>query len=922
MDPESKLERNSQPTLPGPAGDERQPPRCESIRRMRTSIVLAGFLLSLVGAGWLVSDAFQRLGETQGRERIRDLALCAAVSLAPQQVAALTGTPSDRDMEDFRRLKDQLAAIHHASRKLRFVYLLGKKDGQVIFLADAEPENSPDYSVPGDPYPEASPELVRALDTGDFFVEGPFRDRWGKWVSAHAPILDPGTGRILAMIGMDIDSGVWRAAMQPYRWLGAGLTVFLALTGVAATLHLVRVVCLNKCLSEQVRHCTLAEAELQEEHTALQLRESEIRSIMNNTPDVIYRLDREGNFVFISDAIRRYGYTPQALAGKPMLDLVHPEDRAAAERHLCERRTGDRSRKRCELRMFAADESTVSTEIHSVGFEGSHSFVISAEGLYFSDKPCIETFVGTQGVARDITERKMADKERARLAMAIEQAEETIMITDIEGCIQYVNPAFERLTGYARQEILGKKPNFLKSGKQDDNFYREMWAILRRGEVWRGHLINRKKDGSLFNEEASISPVRDAQGNIANFVGVKRDVTRELQLEVQLRQAQKMEAIGTLAGGIAHDFNNILGAILGYTQLAMDEVPQDGKARRYLGEIERAGLRAAELVQQILSFGRKTEQERRPMSLLLVVEESLRLLRGTLPATIEIRKDVECVGARILGDPAQMHQVVMNLCTNAFHAMEENGGTLTVTLAQLDGAAEFPAAQSALPHGKYLRLGIADTGHGMNESTLQRIFEPYFTTKPVGKGTGMGLATVHGIIKSHGGAIDVSSRLGVGTEFVIRLPVSHETKEARQSENLVTPPRGRGEHILFIDDEIPVLHANAQMLERVGYRVTALSSPLEALDVFQRNPMAFDVIVTDHTMPKKTGTDLAVDLLSIRGRMPIILTTGLNDTNAAEKARLAGIREVLGKPTTLMELSIAVRRALDEKVEPTSAARG
>jgi PAS domain S-box-containing protein len=510
--------------------------------------------------------------------------------------------------------------------------------------------------------------------------------------------------------------------------------------------------------------------------------------------------------------------------------------------------------------------------------------------------------------------------ERTRLATAIEQAAETIVITDLNGSIQYVNPAFEKTTGYQREEAIGRNPRILQSGKHDAEFYRELWDALPRGEVWRGRFTNKRKDGSLYEEEATITPIRGARGEIINYVAVKRDVTREAELEARLRQTQKMEAIGTLAGGIAHDFNNILSAILGYADLAIQDAGDSQSVCADIREVIKAGKRAADLVAQILAFSRQAEQDQRPMRLQEVVHEALDLLRGTLPSTIEIREDIDPDCGPMIGDPTRVHQVVINLCTNAFHAMREKGGVLEVGVQEIGPTSGLDAApRNLLPH-THVCLTVRDTGCGMDAATLERIFDPYFTTKKVGEGTGLGLATVHGIVAQHHGAIIVDSRPGKGAAFRIFFPLHGAPPLAAQEaagppEDSARPPllAKEGERVLLVDDETVIVDVGRTSLERLGYRVTGCAGSIEALEAFRARPDEFDVVVTNQTMPALTGIELAEEILRIRPDIPIILCTGFSEIVDEQKAKARGIREYAMKPIVADDLAKTIRRVLDDE---------
>lgn len=521
---------------------------------------------------------------------------------------------------------------------------------------------------------------------------------------------------------------------------------------------------------------------------------------------------------------------------------------------------------------------------------------------------------GEQGVlwnVIDITERKQVEEERRLLVTAIEQGVDSVVITDYKGLIQYVNPSFERITGFTKDEVVGKNPRILQSGKHDGAFYREMWALLASGKAWQGHLINKKKDGSLFEEEVSITPVLNETGEIINYVAVKRDVTGLMRLEEQLRHAQKMEAIGTLAGGIAHDFNNILAIILGYAELALRETPETDPRWNKLGEIIKASTRAKDLVRQILDFSRKTERMRQPFLMAPLVKETLKMLRASIPSTIAIEERITAVHSTVLGDPSQLHQVIINLCTNAFHAMEEQGGTLSITLDSVRLERQ-KAEELGVDAGCYVRLVVADSGCGMSPAIQSRIFEPYFTTKDVGKGSGMGLAVVHGILLSHGGMVRATSHEGKGSSFEVYLPAIEQPAKEKDGEESGSCPPGT-ERILVVDDEPVITEMMSQWLAQLGYAVTLSNNSVEALAMVRDNPKGFDLIVTDQTMPLMSGAELAKDILAIRPDLPIILCTGYSAILTEEQAMEIGIKRYVYKPLQGNELARVVREVLDDE---------
>ncbi len=514
---------------------------------------------------------------------------------------------------------------------------------------------------------------------------------------------------------------------------------------------------------------------------------------------------------------------------------------------------------------------------------------LSAGLIELDGKPHVLT------IMTDVTDKKRAEADRNRMITAFEQAAETIIIADDKGVIKYVNPAFEAISGYSRAEVQGKSLGSLRSPESARNAIGAAKQAMRGGLAWRGRLINLKKDGVPYEVEASISPVKSKTGHIINFVVVERDVTDEARLERQLRQAQKMEAIGTLAGGVAHDFNNILMAMMGYAELVRRSIPADSPTQTDLDEIVQAGRRATDLVKQILTFSRQNEHEKRAIEVYRVFNEALRLIRASIPSTIEIRHDIDETSGTVMADPTQMHQILMNLCSNAHQAMEGEHGTLEVSVKQVileEGAKEL--ANPDLTLGPYVRLTVSDTGKGMAPELIERIFDPYFTTKEVGKGTGLGLSVVLGIVQSHGGAITVESELGRGTAFHVYLPRC--TVQAN-GMNRPGPSERRGTHrIMFVDDDHKIAELVKRSLESVGYEVAIFTDPVKALDSVRGSLDTFDLVITDLTMPVMTGLELAAALQEIKPDIPIVLCTGYTEALTRKKVREMGFVDLLIKP--------------------------
>jgi CheY-like chemotaxis protein len=432
----------------------------------------------------------------------------------------------------------------------------------------------------------------------------------------------------------------------------------------------------------------------------------------------------------------------------------------------------------------------------------------------------------------------------------------------------------------------------------------------RQGPVVLEH-THYNEAGEKRSVEVHGYPLFGANGEIVQVIEYCIDVTEREKLKGQLQQAQKMEAIGTLAGGIAHDFNNILTAIIGYSDLALEQLPEESILRMPQEQVLKAGYRAKELVRQILTFCRQTHQERMPVEFHLVVNEATNLLRSSIPTSIEIKKNIDQESGMVLADPTQLHQIVMNLGTNAYHAMRETGGVLTIDLSveEIDKNNILARIYDLSP-GSYVKLGVYDTGFGMDKQTVEKIFDPYFTTKNKGEGTGLGLAMVHGIVKSYDGHISVNSEPGKGTKFQVYIP-RIQTEQNISTTEIIKDPRGT-EKILLVDDEEDIAKMQQQMLESLGYQICAMTDSNELLQRFKNAPEDFDLILTDMAMPDMSGVELSQKVLAIRPDIPVIICTGYSELINKEKAKTLGIKEYILKPISKSELAQVVRKALDE----------
>jgi PAS domain S-box-containing protein len=515
---------------------------------------------------------------------------------------------------------------------------------------------------------------------------------------------------------------------------------------------------------------------------------------------------------------------------------------------------------------------------------------------------------------------RAAEEKLRILSAAVEQSPVSVIITDAGGDIEYANPKFTEVSGYPLDEVVGQNPRILKSGEMPAEAYRGLWEAITAGHNWQGEFHNKKKDGELFWERASISPIRDPEGKVTHFVAVKEDITGHKRmeeetraLEAQLRQAQKMETIGTLAGGIAHDFNNLLQAIIGYGGMGLEDTPPGSRTHRHLRHILTAAESARDLVRQILTFSRQGIVERRRVRIDRVVNEVIALARATLPATIELRHAIDPECHQILADVSQIHQVAMNLCTNAYHAMRADGGVLEVSVGNVIITPELAAAHPRLAPGPYVRLRVADTGAGIDPIHLDRIFDPFFTTKGPQEGTGLGLSVVHGIVATQGGDIVVASEPGRGTTFdVYLLPAEADAA----TDETAAPQESTGnEHVLYVEDDPELAGLVEEILQRLGYRVTLSGDGAAALATILATQDSFDVVITDQVMPGLTGIGLAEKLRVARPSLPIILVTAFSDAISHDRLEELGIRTLIRKPVLAGELSDAIRRVMGSRVE-------
>ncbi len=638
--------------------------------------------------------------------------------------------------------------------------------------------------------------------------------------------------------------------------------------------------------------------ELQDRRQAeesLKASEQRLRQIIDMVPHFIFAKDIAGRFILVNRAVAEaYGTTVEALTGKTDADFASSDE---------------------EVRYFREHDLAVieSGRPHVIPDE----CITDAQGAVrnLSTVKIPFTFSGTDspavlGISTDITACKQVEAEINKFRTISDKAVHGNAIVDLQGDIIYVNDYFAGIHGYNAKELTGRNLALFHNEKQMASVLKINQDLIKNGsygplEVWHTH-----KDGTEFPMLMSGIIIADDSGTPGFMAATAIDITDRKKMEMLLQQAQKMEAIGTLAGGIAHDFNNILFPIVGISELLLQDLPPDSLEYKNIQEIFKAGQRGGDLARQILAFGRQSAHKPIPVLLQQILKEVLKLCRSTIPANIEMSQDIRGDCGMVLADPTQLHQIAMNLITNAFHAVEDAGGEISVQLKETELKSD-DMSNSQLEPGRYALLSISDTGYGIDPTAMDKIFEPYFSTKEQGKGTGLGLSVVYGIIQESRGDIKVESELDKGSTFTIYLPIIEESPEIVSTPKDIHLDMG-SERILLVDDEEAIALIEKQMLERLGYSVVSRTSSVEALEAFRANPDTFDLVVTDMAMPNITGDQLTEELISITPGIPVIVCTGFSERINQAKAKALGIRGFLMKPVILSEMAQVVRTVLDE----------
>jgi len=644
---------------------------------------------------------------------------------------------------------------------------------------------------------------------------------------------------------------------------------------------------------------------LAESEAALRESEKKYRTILDNIEDGYFEVDLKGNFTFFNDALcRLIGYSATAMAEMNNREYMDEENAKKVFQTF--------------NRVYETGKPTKGFDWEITKVDGSKRQVDASVSLITDPEG---NPIGFRGIARDVTKHRQSERalreSEAKYRQLVNHAPAGIYEVDfLEGKFVSVNDLICEYTGYTRQELLGMSALDILTDDSQKKF------IERLDEIFKGQKVPssvefkiRAKSGREFWVLINSKIIYAADGKPKGATAVVHDLTEQKQaeeekknLEYQLQQAQKMEAIGTLAGGIAHDFNNILSVIIGYTELILMNGDVAGEVRQNLKEIFSASKHARDMVKQILAFSRQNKQERKPIQVAHIVKEAVKMLRASLPSTISIQQHIEKDTGVIEADPTQIHQVLMNLCTNAAHAINEKDGVLKIHLGNIELDQKAAADIPGLKTGSYLKLSVSDSGEGIRPEARQKIFNPYFTTKEKGKGTGLGLAVVQGIVKSNNGAVTVESEVGKGAAFHVYLPT---IKRKLTAESEISTPLPMGcEHILLIDDEHPLVEIGRQMLERLGYSVAARTSSIEALELFKADPHRFDLVITDIVMPNLTGDKLAKKIIDIRNDIPVVLCTGYSEKFTHRNASDMGIQSFLMKPLVMRDLANTVRQAL------------
>ena len=619
------------------------------------------------------------------------------------------------------------------------------------------------------------------------------------------------------------------------------------------------------------------------------------RNLVEQSNDAIYLLFKDKFELINARFTEMFGYSLEDCRSDDFnfLTLIAPESLPLIQKRIQAQKNGEELTKMYEF-------TAISKTGQRIICETSTSHIEYEGGL------------ATQGIIRDITERRQAEEEIRKLSLAVEQSPNSIVITDLEGTIEYVNPAFKDITGYSNEEAIGENPRILKSAETDPQVYVNLWETLTSGQVWNGRFINRKKNGEIFWAKAIISPIFDLNKKITHYLSLQEDITEKIQLEEQFRQSQKMEAIGQLAGGVAHDFNNLLTIINGYSELILSKTERESPIFEQVQQIKQAGIRATSLTRQLLAFSRKQIMKPEILNINRLIKDMEKMLRRLIGEDIDFISIYDKSLRRIKADPGQVEQVILNLVVNARDAMPD-GGKLTIETMNIQLTESYVGLHQGSVHGWFVMIAVSDTGAGMDNETKEHIFEPFFTTKEQGKGTGLGLSTVYGIVQQSGGSVWVYSEEGVGTTFKIYFPQIEEDELTKNKASHNERELSGIETILITEDEEFVRELVISGLQEFGYQIISAKNREDALKTAREYNGKIDLLLTDVVMPGGSGGQLAKELAALIPGLKILFMSGYTDESIVHHGMLSEGTNFIQKPFSIEALAEKIRDVLDEK---------
>lgn len=882
-------------------------------------VVLVVMILS---GGFFFTHFITHYGENLEKIRLQSLADTAAASFDTTTVLKLKGQPADTGTAAFTHVRERLKRIHQANPDSRFVYLMALKKGKVTFLADAEPALSPDYSAPGDIYLEAPPGAYRIFTAHSSLVEGPYQDKWGAWVTGLSPLVDPATGQVIAILGIDINARQWFQAVSRYRWFGIAVT--LLVLGIVVMLlsgmyfqrrsHL-QTAHYNRELNEELVKRQQAEEALKESQRSL-------TEIIDFLPDATFVIDKAGRVIAWNRAIEKMtGCNAKEMIGKGEYEYAIPF-------------YGERRPMLIDLALLPDDE-----------FLMNHYDAINRQGTILSGEALAPSIDGGKGAymwgtastlfnadgntigaiqsSRDITERKSVEKalrEQERKISSIFRAAPVGIGMVIDRIIMEVNDTLCRMTGYSREELLGRSARLLYPTQQDYDYVgQEKYHQIAEKGTGSVETRWKQKDGTIIDIILSSTPL-DTRNLAKGVTFTALDITALKQveenrhlLEERLQRAEKMEALGLLSGGVAHDLNNILGILGGYSELLLYDIEESSPVRSYATNIKGASDRAAAIIQDMLTLARRGVQARDVVNFNTLIGDFLKTpeLEKLLAShsKVKIITSLEAEPLSILGSPVQLGKAIMNLIANAAEAMP-NGGLLTITTSNqyLDRPVQGYDEVSA---GDYMVLSVSDSGEGISPKDIKQIFEPFYTKKVMGRsGTGLGLSVVWGTVKDHHGYVDVQSEEGKGSTFTLYFPVTREEIKEEDLSIHISEYMGRGETILVVDDVEGQRTLATAMLRKLNYDVAMVPSGEEAVAYLKDHTV--DLMVLDMIMdPGMDGLETYRCVLEIHPLQKVVIVSGFSETEWVNAAQALGAGPYVKKPYVMEKLGLAVRKELD-----------